>query len=148
MASLVVYEAISVEKVLARLAEKILQTAQRVVLFTSTPERALFFDQLLWTYTPLSFLPHGCQGQDSTPEDHPLWITTHLENPNGASILLLVEGPLTQEAETFFQRTFEKVLLLISLQERLQKRDWISRFCADFASVTSWQQTKKGWIPL
>lgn len=45
-------------------------------------------NQLLWTFRPDSFLPHGSQ-KDGCGEDQPIWLTSKDENPNGADMLML-----------------------------------------------------------
>ena len=47
-----------------RLAEQQTRQGQRVFLLTSSAEAAHELDQLLWSYTPESFLPHALSGDD------------------------------------------------------------------------------------
>jgi DNA polymerase III subunit chi len=54
-------------------------------------ERVDHLDALLWTYDEASFLPHGT-ARDGTAERHPVWLTAGEENPNGATMLVLVDG--------------------------------------------------------
>ncbi len=46
---------------------------------------------LLWTYNEAGFLPHG-SARDGNAERQPVWLTAGDENPNGASMLVLVDG--------------------------------------------------------
>ncbi|WP_306048914.1 DNA polymerase III subunit chi [Oceaniradius stylonematis] len=48
-------------------------------------------DQLLWSYEPVSFLPHGRDG-DEPASDHPVFVTATDANPNDAAIRFLVRG--------------------------------------------------------
>lgn len=50
------------ERALPRLLEKIVSVGFRVALTAPSDERAEQLDQLLWTYDPGSFLPHGREG--------------------------------------------------------------------------------------
>lgn len=45
-----------------RLAEKLLRQGMPVQLYTGSEEEALQLDQLLWSFTPESFVPHRLQG--------------------------------------------------------------------------------------
>ena len=49
----------SLEHVLPKLLEKTLETGGRAVIFASSEERVKEIDDLLWTYEPNSWLPHG-----------------------------------------------------------------------------------------
>jgi DNA polymerase-3 subunit chi len=54
-------------------------------------ERVEHLDALLWTYDDASFLPHG-SARDGHGERQPVWLTTTDENPNAATMLVLVDG--------------------------------------------------------
>ena len=79
------------ERALPQLLEKVLQTGQRAVVLAGSEERVEALNQLLWTYSDRSFLPHGSK-RDGKPERQPVWLTTEDENPNGASCLFLTDG--------------------------------------------------------
>lgn len=76
----------SLEEMLPRLMEKIYERGLRATVVIDTPEHVVVLDKALWTYTPLSFLPHGSEGN---ADDHPIWLTTKLENKNNAQVLVL-----------------------------------------------------------
>lgn len=135
--SVMVYETLFLEKALPRLVEKGLQTGKKIVVITGTQERALFIDQLLWTYTPLSFLPHGCQGQDPDPKEHPIWITAQEHQAPCAPIIVLVETldiPKNLEG-------VEKIQVFSLPQERLKVRQAFHTF----AHCSFFEQTETGW---
>ena len=46
---------------------------------------------LLWTYDEASFLTHGA-ARDGNAAAQPVWLTHQPENPNGATMLVLVGG--------------------------------------------------------
>lgn len=71
--------------------EKVLATGDRAVVVAGSEERAEALAAALWTYDDRSFLPHGTARDGSAP-DQPVWITTAIENPNGARMLVLVDG--------------------------------------------------------
>ena len=47
------------ESALPRLLERTLESNSRAVVITSSDERVEMLDDLLWTYDPASWLPHG-----------------------------------------------------------------------------------------
>lgn len=140
--TVIVYETLFLEKALPRLVEKGLQTGKRMVIITGTQERAFFIDQLLWTYTPVSFLPHGCQGKDLAPQDHPIWITFQEETGNKDKeplppIVVLVETlDIPKELDGV-----EKILAFALPQER----DKAQQAFQDFPHCSFWTQTDAGW---
>jgi DNA polymerase III subunit chi len=79
------------ERVLPNLIEKSLEKGWRVALQASTKERIAALDAWLWTFSDESFLAHGRAG-DGDPELQPVYLTTGIENPNGAALRLFVEG--------------------------------------------------------
>ena len=54
-------------------------------------ERVEALNAALWTYNDRAFLPHG-SARDGFAADQPIWLTTDLENPNGAKVLVLTDG--------------------------------------------------------
>ncbi|XYP32492.1 DNA polymerase III subunit chi [Zavarzinia sp. CC-PAN008] len=79
------------EEALPRLLERVLASGLRAVVLAGSPERVDWLDSLLWTYERESFLPHG-RAPDPHAALQPVWLTDRLENPNGATVLLLVDG--------------------------------------------------------
>jgi DNA polymerase-3 subunit chi len=79
------------ERALPRLLERALAEGHRVVVLAGSPERVDYLDQALWTYDDASFLPHG-SARHGNAERQPVWLTTEDENPNGANMLVLVDG--------------------------------------------------------
>ena len=79
------------EKALPRLLEKVVEGGHRAVVMAGSAERVASLDATLWTYDPASFLPHG-SAKDGKAERQPIYLTTMAENPNGADVLVLVDG--------------------------------------------------------
>jgi DNA polymerase-3 subunit chi len=80
----------TLERALPRLLEKVLGLGERAVIVT-TPERLESLDTALWTYDDRGFLPHG-SARDGQAEHQPIWLTDHIERPNGAAVLVLTEA--------------------------------------------------------
>ena len=81
----------TLERVLPPLIEKSLERKWRVVVQTSSEERADALDSHLWTYRDDSFLPHGTW-RDRDAAEHPVLLSIANDNPNGAQIRFLVDG--------------------------------------------------------
>jgi DNA polymerase-3 subunit chi len=79
----------TLEDALPRLLEKAYAGGKRVVVRIGEPERLELLNRALWTYGKDSFLPHGTRA-DGFAEDQPIYLTQQVENPNGASVLVLV----------------------------------------------------------
>ncbi len=81
----------SLEKSVAKLLEKVYLAGMRSVLLFENAETLATYNKLLWTFSSLTFLPHGSKSEGQ-PEEQPLWLSTEFENPNEASVLACVEG--------------------------------------------------------
>jgi DNA polymerase-3 subunit chi len=79
------------EDVLPALLEKARERGHRIVVQAGSDERVKALDALLWTWRPESFLPHG-SAAIGMAEEQPIWLTMREERPNGADLLILVDG--------------------------------------------------------
>ena len=86
----------SLEQALPPLLEKVLERGMRAVVMAGSEERLETLNQLLWTWNPDSFLPHGSRCDGFAPEQ-PIWLSTAPENLNGASVLVRTDGVEAQE---------------------------------------------------
>ena len=131
------------EKTLPRLLEKIYAAGMRSVVLIDTEERLKALDNQLWTYTPQAFLPHGGKG-DPYPEEQPVWLTTTLENPNEASVLVVTDG---EEIADFM--SFDKCLDLFNGHDEnavSQARARWKRYSQEEHKLTYWfQEDTGGW---
>jgi DNA polymerase III subunit chi len=78
------------EAALPKLLEKANSQGMRACVATGSAERTQALDAVLWTYAPESFLAHG--RAPSNAADQPIWLAADIENPNGASLLVTLEG--------------------------------------------------------
>ncbi|WOJ88216.1 DNA polymerase III subunit chi [Methylocapsa polymorpha] len=85
------------ESVLPGLIEKSLERGWRVVVQAKSEERLDALDQWLWTFSEASFVAHG-RARDGDAELQPVYLSTGLENPNGAEVRLFIEGAEIAEA--------------------------------------------------
>ena len=81
----------SLERALPELLEKCHERSWHAVVMAGSEERVESLTQHLWTYHDRSFLPHG-NARDGSAEQQPIWLTAMDENPNGATVLFLVDG--------------------------------------------------------
>ncbi len=129
------------ERALPRLLEKVAGSARRAVVLTGSRERAEALNALLWTYDPGSFLPHGT-ARDGNPGEQPIWLTPQDENPNGATVLVLVDGMVSEQLATY-----ERCLDLFDGNDPeavAAARDrWRTAKQAGH-TLTYWQQTDQG----
>lgn len=88
------------DQALPRLMEKVHASGRRVVLRCAEPERLDQLDRLLWTYRSDSFLPHGSAADGHGPQQ-PIWLTTGMDRPNDASVLVIVDGAAAPDAASF-----------------------------------------------
>jgi DNA polymerase-3 subunit chi len=88
-------------KALPKLLEKVIAAGHKVVFHTRDATRLAEWDDILWTYGSKAFLPHGT-AKDPYPEAQPVFLTTSLENPAAAKVIMMEGGsfPL-QETDTF-----------------------------------------------
>ncbi len=90
----------TLERALPELLEKCHERAWRAVVMAGSEERAESLTQHLWTYNDRTFLPHG-NARDGSAEQQPIWLTALDENPNGATVLFLVDGARSYAVDGF-----------------------------------------------
>jgi DNA polymerase III subunit chi len=90
----------SLERSLPRLLERAWTQGHRIVLRAASPERVERLSATLWTYEEASFLPHG-SARDGNAATQPIWLTDRGENPNGASLLVVVDGVEAEDIGTY-----------------------------------------------
>lgn len=56
------------EQFACRIAEKAYRLGNRIYIHTQNHQQASQLDELIWTFSPNSFIPHGIEGQSPDPE--------------------------------------------------------------------------------
>jgi DNA polymerase III subunit chi len=95
-------------QVAVRLADKAFQHGHRIFINATDEAQARALDELLWSFRPASFLPHGLQGEESAdtiaigwgqdPESHnDLLINLQLDIPSFFSRFRRVAEVVTQD---------------------------------------------------
>ncbi len=131
------------ERVLPVLVEKSLERGWKVVVETSSDERAEAIDNMLWTYRDDSFLPHARAG-GSEDAVQPVLITTRPHNPNGAQVRFFVDRAVPQTGEGY-----ERIVFMFSGRDpdAVTEARTAWRALKDGNAVTYWQQEPNGlWV--
>ena len=130
------------ERALPRLLERARAQDYRIVVRAASSERIEHLNALLWTYDEASFLPHG-SGRDGNAANQPIWLTDRDDNPNGATMLVLVDG-----VEAADLAAFGRCLDLFDGNDEAAvaaARDRWLRAKSAGHTLTYWQQTAAGW---
>jgi DNA polymerase-3 subunit chi len=132
----------TIENVLPPLLEKSLERGWRVVVQSTSPERADALDAHLWTYRDDSFLPHATW-RVSDAADQPIVLAIEEDNPNAANVRFLVDNAaLPQDAQAY-----ERMVLLFNGDDpdalEAARSTWTDCKTRGF-DVTYWQADERG----
>jgi DNA polymerase III subunit chi len=132
----------ALEPTLGRLLERVLSGGQRAVVVASSAERVEALNRALWSFGRDGFLPHGTR-DDGFAEDQPVFLTDQADYPNGATVLVLVDGAALEVPPPFTRclYLFDGNDEAAVAQARVLWRKWQERGEA----LTYWQQTERGW---
>lgn len=132
----------TVENVLPPLLEKSIERGWRVVVQSTSEERAEALDAHLWTYREDSFLPHATW-RVTDAEDQPILLAVEDGNPNRANIRFLVDNALLPADSELYDR----VVLLFNGDDAealaAARRSWSDCKARGF-DVTYWQADERG----
>lgn len=90
----------SLDDALPKLLERSLAKGWRAVVQAASEERVEALNTRLWIYRQDSFLPHGT-AHEGRPAEHPIYLTTGDDNPNGAQIRFLVDGAVLADPSPY-----------------------------------------------
>lgn len=126
---------------LPKLLEKVHGAGLKAVIKVGSEERMRELDDLLWTYSKNSFLPHGSMKAKS-PDQQSIYLTTEDENPAKATVLVLVDSMESDELGKYdrclemFDGTDQDAVVAARTR-------WKSYTEAGH-DLTYWQQTEQG----
>jgi DNA polymerase-3 subunit chi len=130
------------ERALPRLLERGRASGHNIVVRAGSPERVEHLNALFWTYGDASFLPHG-SARDGNADRQPIWLSAEVDNPNGASLLVLVDGVAAADLDSF-----ARILDLFDGNDETAvaaaRERWRDAKAAGH-TLTYWQQTATGW---
>jgi DNA polymerase-3 subunit chi len=101
------------EEALTPHLRRVLERHDRAVILTPTSERVEALNAHLWTFDPASFLPHG-SARDGHAAEQPIYLTTKLENPNRAKLLMLCDGAPAPQSEMLVELGYDLVCELFN----------------------------------
>jgi DNA polymerase III subunit chi len=130
------------ERALPRLLERARADGHVIVVRAGSAERVAQLDALLWTYDEASFLAHG-SARDGNAAAQPIWLTDGDDNPNKATMLVLVDGVAAGDLSGF-ARCADLFDGNDSDAVAAARERW-RRARADGHALTYWQQTAAGW---
>ena len=125
----------TLDATLPDLLERSLARGWRVVVRCGSEAGRAGLDTLLWTYRDDSFLPHGT----ADPDLQPIYLTLGTENPNGANVLMLVDGARATPAE---MAAFERTCLLFDGRDDRA----VETARADWRAVRAAALSAKYWV--
>jgi len=132
----------TLDQALPRILEEALAGGESAIV--EAPDTSLLeaLDERLWTYADDSFLPHGL-ARDGDPAGQPVLLTSARDNPNGATLRVLVGGaqPLPIPPEPV-------VILLFDGRDEGQlaaaRAQWTALKTAGEA-ISYWREGQGGW---
>jgi len=133
-----------VDQALPEILERAYAEGRRAVVRAGSEEEVAALNDRLWTFDDASFLPHGAAG-DGEPAEQPIYLTSRLENPNGAALLVVVSGaaaPGAGDADAFE----DAILLFDGRDEEALARaraDW-ARLKAEGRDISYWREGEEG----
>ncbi len=87
----------------AALADELCRSGRTLLVWVADEGRRQIFDEYLWTFERLAFVPHGVwQSGMEGSADEPILLVGEPANPNGATVLVVGDEPPPLEwAATF-----------------------------------------------
>jgi DNA polymerase III subunit chi len=129
------------EKALPKLVEKTLERGWRAVIEVSGEDRKRALDDLLWTYSNGSFLPHGVEDEPDAA-GQPVLIASGPANGNGAHVRFLVDGVRLDPGLS----GYERIIVLFDDADETAKsaarEDW--KLARAMGQAAYFQQTDDG----
>jgi len=110
---------------LARLVESLAADGRRLVVWVTDEGRRQIFDDWLWTFDKLSFVPHSVWQPTLGEVDDPVVLLGDPGNPNGAKVLVIGDDLPGED----WARGFDEVHDLIPPgDEGRERREWWQRW--------------------
>ena len=134
----------SLGEALPKLMEKVGEAGLRAVI--KAPDEALIdrLDKALWEFDPESFLPHDKDGCDH-PDAQTFFLTTTDENPNGSTILVLIDAAKHADFDSYDRclYMFDGRSEAVVAAARTDWKAWKDKENNDY-SMSYWQQKEMG----
>lgn len=133
-------------KAIFLLIEKCYYSDLKSVVLTVDAEQQEMLNKNLWTYSRKQFIPHGSK-VDPQPEKQPIYITDTLQNPNNASVLIIISPnnieKILQAKE--YVSDFKRIIIITDLPEDLKKLNLkISQITQQENTIDCFTQDQRG----
>ena len=131
-----------VDEALPGLLERALEGGRRVVVRVSSEEMVAALNERLWTYDDASFLPHGAAG-DGDPMSQPIFLTSKVENPNAATMLVKLSSVEPGHGDD----AFDLVILMFDGRDeaaRAYARSEWRRLKDEGRALSYWRESDEG----
>lgn len=129
------------EKAMPRLLERAYESTKHTLVLAHDEEQASVFNQLLWTYSTLTFIPHGTK-DDRFPEKQPIYITPDEDNRNRSEIIFFHGATSPQSLDGF-----SRALYMFDGNDEHQisfARDLWKRYKQSGYEISYWKQNEQG----
>lgn len=129
------------EKALPAILDKVQASGLRALVLAENEALIKSLDTALWTYGGSKFLAHSA-AEDEYVAEQPIFLTRTEENPNGAEVLVALEGRQPE-----FAKNFSRVLDMFDGHDEVQvqaaRKRW-KAYQAEGHSLTYWKQEQGG----
>jgi len=132
---------VPLEQVIASLAQKVLDSGERLLILAGEEPFLARLDRMLWDQGRTSFLPHGIAGNGDDSRQ-PILLSTSPDPANGARNLLIADGEWRDSAFSF-NRAF--YLFDANTLQRARSA-WRSLAARDEAERHFWKRQDGRWV--
>ena len=102
----------TLDQALSKLLPKILSTGMRSVVVAESEEQMDALNTSLWTLGTGSFIPHGSHKDGVDPMLQPVWLSTNLENPNKAEVIVFAGSPDLNPLNSLDPFNFKRLIVV------------------------------------
>ena len=136
----------ALEDALPGLVEKTLERGWRALIKCESADRMQAIDNLLWTYSEQTFLPHAAKG-DGDAARQPALITVEEGNDNGADVMFLVGGAASLPWDGDAAKSLTRIVLMFDGRDpaalEAARAAWKEAKSAGH-DATYWKETPSG----
>jgi DNA polymerase-3 subunit chi len=136
----------SLEDALPGLVEKTLERGWRALIKCESADRMQAIDNLLWTYSEQTFLPHAMKG-DGDAARQPALITVEEGNDNRADVMFLVGGAAPPPWDSEAAMSLTRIVLMFDGRDPsaldAARAAWAAAKAAGH-DATYWKETPGG----
>ena len=131
----------TLDQALPSIALKAWQSGKNVMIRVPDKKEATRLNDVLWTFHPNVFLPHGSDG-DKNADRQPVFLTANDDNVNEAQILILTHGCVVNDVNDF-EMICEMLDGRVDSQIKEARGRW-KGYKESGHDLTYWQQDENG----